>query len=392
MKPRTRLIHPPQAELPDDNRALVGPIYQSVKFEVDGVEATGAVLRGARPGYTYTRASNPTTRSLELTLADLQGRPDAVAVGSGMAAVACALLALLKAGDHVLCFAETYAPTRRLIRDVLARYGVTHSMLSIEDSEGIERALAQRPTRLVWFESPTNPVLKIADIERLVAAAHRHDALAVLDNTFAGPANHGDYALDLYVHSLTKAASGHGDVMAGAVIGATELVDRVRAHACLLGPVLDPHTAFLVQRGLKTYPLRRAAQCESAARIAAYLAAQSGVARVHYPGLADHPGHALARRQMNDFGSVVSVDLKGTAEQARAFVDALELFALAASLGSTESLVQASPFLAGGTLSAEERRWSGITPTTTRLSIGIEDPDDLLADLARGLAAAAAAG
>jgi len=391
MKPRTRLNHPPQAELPEDNKALVGPIYQSVKFEVEGVEATSAVLRGARPGFTYTRSSNPTTRSLELTLAELQGRPDAIAVGSGMAAVACTLVALLKAGDHVLCFAETYPPTRRLIRDLLNRYGVTHSMLSIEDGDGVERALAARPTRVVWFESPTNPLLKIADIERLVDAAHRHGALAVLDNTFAGPANHGDYAIDLYVHSLTKVASGHGDVMAGAVIGANDLIDRVRADALILGPVLDPHAAFLVQRGLKTYPLRRAAQCASAARVAEFLARQPGVARVHYPGLAEHPGHALAKRQMNDFGSVVTVDLKGNAEQARAFVDALELFALAASLGSTESLVQAPPFLAGGTLSAEERRWTGIGPTTTRLSIGIEDPDDLLADLARGLAAAAAA-
>ena len=385
MKPRTRLNHPPQALLPPDNRPLVEPIYQTVKFELDSVEATAAVIRGARAGYHYTRAANPTTRSLELTLAELQGRAEAVAVGSGIAAIACTLLALLKSGDHVLCFVETYPPTRRLLRELLAKFGVEHTMLSIEDDAGIEATLARRPTRLIWFESPTNPLLKIAHLEALTSAARRHGALTVLDNTFAGPHNHGGYPIDLFVHSLTKCASGHGDVMGGAVIGEAGLVDQVRRDASLLGPVLDPHAAYLIQRGLRTYHLRREAQCASAARIAEYLSGHPAVERVHYPGLATHPRHALAKEQMSDFGSIVSLDLKGGADEARVFADSLELFAIAASLGSTESLVQPSQMLTGGRLSAEERALSGITAATVRLSVGAEDLADLIEDLGQAL-------
>jgi cystathionine beta-lyase/cystathionine gamma-synthase len=261
-------------------------------------------------------------------------------------------------------------------------------MLSIEDRAGIERTLAERPTRLVWFEAPTNPVLKIPDIAHLVGCARRHGALTAIDNTFAGFGSHGDLGIDLYIHSLTKYAAGHGDVMGGAVMGAAGLVQRVRTQATALGPTLDPHAAFLVQRGLKTYPLRRAAQCESAARIAEFLSRDARVARVRYPGLATDPGHALARVQMRDFGSIVTIDLAGDPEQSRRFADSLRLFAIAASLGSTESLIVPPQLLQPRDLSADQRAQSDIGPTTARLSIGIEDPDDLIADLTAALDAA----
>ena len=388
MKPRTRVNHPPQTPLPAGNRALVAPIYQSVKFELDDLQQTEQVWSGGADGYHYSRVANPTVADLELLLAELQGRDACVAVASGLAAVAVTLIALLSQGDHVLGFVETYAPTRRLLARTLARFGVGHTLLSIEDRAGIEQALAARPVKLVWFESPTNPVLKVADIEHLAACARHHGALTVLDNTLAGLAAHGTFGVDLFVHSLTKYASGHGDVMAGAVIGSTELVQKVRMQATALGPTLDPHAAFLVQRGLKTYHLRRAAQCDSAARIAAFLAADRRVVRLRYPGLAQDPGHALARTQMPDFGSIISVDLAGAAEQSRIFADSLELFAIAASLGSTESLIVPPQLQQPRELTSEQRGWSGIGPTTARLSIGIEDPDDLQADLSAALDAA----
>jgi len=388
MKPSTRTNHPPRVTLPAGNRALVEPIYQSVKYEFETVAATERMLRGEADGYYYSRRGNPNTRALELLLAEMQGRDECVVVGSGIAAVAVALLGLLAAGDHVLCFVETYGPTRSLIRRTLARFGVTHTLLSIEDDAGIERVLAERPTRLVWFESPTNPMLKLTDVGRLVALAHRHGALAVMDNTFGGLHAHAASEVDVFVHSLTKYAAGHGDVLAGAVIARAELARRVRAEVLALGPTLDPHAAFLVQRGLKTYHVRRRAECDGAAQVAHYLADHPRVSRVHYPGLPADPGHALARAQLGDFGSIVTCELAGGAAEANTVAESLELFGLAASLGSTESLVLPGQLLDSPDFTPEQRRLSGIKPSTVRLSIGLEDPEDLVADLAQALARA----
>ena len=388
MKKRTRVNHPPAVELAPDNHPLVAPIYQTVKFEFDSLAETERYLRGERAGFFYTRSANPTTRQLELLLAELQGREDCLVTASGVSAIAQTLLALTKQGDHIVCFVETYSPTRYLIRRLLGRFGVTHTLLSIEDLAGVERTLAARPTRLVYFESPTNPVTKIADIEALTRLAHAAGALSVMDNTFAGFHQHGGYDVDVFVHSLTKYASGTGDVMAGAVIARGELIRSLRTDFGALGGTLDPHAAFLVLRGLKTYFVRYQAQSASAARIAAFLATHAAVARVHYPGLPSHPQHALAARQMQDFGSIVSFDLKGGAAAVRPFADALQLFALTPSLGSSESLVVTPHMLRGRELNAEQQAWSAITEGTIRLSIGLEDVDDLLADLGQGLAAA----
>jgi cystathionine beta-lyase/cystathionine gamma-synthase len=388
MKKPTRVNHPPEVALPPDNRALVAPIYQSVKFEFETLEETERYFRGERPGFFYSRASNPTTRQLELLLAELQGRAECLVTASGVAALANTLLTTTKQGDHVLCFIETYNPTRYLIRRLLARFGITHTMLSIEDTAGVERVLSTQPTRLVLFESPTNPVTKIADIAQLTRLARSAGALTVMDNTFAGFHQHGQYEVDLFVHSLTKYASGAGDVMGGAVIGSAELIRALRADFGVLGANLDPHAAFLILRGLKTYFVRYQAQSASAARIAAFLANHPAVARVHYPGLPTHPQHALAAAQMQDFGTIVSFDLNGGAAAARRFADSLEFFALAASLGSTESLLVTAQMMSTRELSAEQQRQSAITPGTVRLSIGLEEVEDLISDLARALAAA----
>jgi len=388
MKKTTRVNHPPAIELPPDNHALVAPIYQSVKFEFDSVEETERYLRGERPGFYYSRASNPTLRQLELLLAELQGREDCLVTASGVAAIAQTLLALTSQGDHIIGFIESYNPTRYLIRRVLGRFGVTHTLLSIEDLAGVERTLNARPTRLVIFESPTNPVTKIADIAALTGLARAAGALSVLDNTFAGFHQHGAYEVDVYLHSLTKYASGAGDVMGGAVIARAELIRALRTDFGALGGILDPHAAFLILRGLKTYFVRYRAQCDSALRIAQFLAGHRAVARVHYPGLPSHPQHALAARQMRDFGTIVSFDLQGGADAARRLGDSLELFARAASLGSTDSLIATAQMLGGRELDADLRRLSAITDGTVRLSIGLEDTDELLADLTRALVAA----
>lgn len=388
MKKETRVNHPPDVRLAPDNHPVVAPIYQTVKFEFDTLDETLKNLRGERPGFFYTRASNPTTRQLELTLAELQGREECVTVATGVAAISQTLIALTKAGDHVICFVETYNPTRYVIRRLLGRFGVTHTMLSIEDIAGLERALAAQRTRLVFFESPTNPVTKVADIAAITRLAHAHGALAIMDNTFGGFHQHGEFDIDIFIHSLTKYASGTGDVMGGAVISRADIMRQLRVDFGALGGTLDPHAAFLIQRGLKTYFIRYQAQCASAMRVAELLAHHSAVSRVHYPGLPSHPQHELAKTQMREFGTIVTFELKGGLEAGARFVEALKLFALTASLGSTESLVMAPQMMRGRDLTPEQVRMSNITEGTVRLSIGLEDTDDLLDDLTQALAVA----
>ena len=381
MKKRTRVAHPREVAVPPDNRPLVAPIYQSVKFTFDDVEQTIAHFTRQRPGFYYSRVSNPTLRQLEQLLAELQERDGCLLMGSGVAAIAAPVIALCSAGDHVVHFAELYQPTQKLVGRLLRRYGVASTMLSIDDVEGLERVLAATPTRLVVFESPTNPVLKVADLERITSLARQHGALTLLDNTLGGFHNHGRYDIDLFAHSLTKYASGHGDVMGGAIIGSAALIEALRDDAAILGATLDPHAAFLVLRGMKTYFLRRDAQCHGAQRIAEFLAGHPAVERVRYPGLPADPSHALARKQMSDFGTIVTLDLRGGIAAGTRLAEALELFAIAASLGSAESLVLPPALQQPRGLNAEQRGWSGIGPGTVRLSIGLEDVDDLLADL-----------
>jgi cystathionine beta-lyase/cystathionine gamma-synthase len=390
MKKETRVNHPAAVDLPPGNRPLTPPIYQSVKFEFESVAETLRALSGERPGFFYSRASNPTVRQLELLLAELQGRDDCLACASGVNAIAQTLFSLTSAGDHVLCFVETYNPSRQIIRRFLARFGVRYTMLSIDDLAGIEDTLATVPTRLVFFESPTNPVTKVADLATIARLARAHGALTVLDNTFAGFHQHGEYDIDVFIHSLTKYAAGTGDVMGGAAIAAAGVMKMMRPDWGLFGAQLDPHAAFLLMRGMKTYFLRYRAQCAAAQAIAEFLAAHPAIERVRYPGLAGHPQAALARAQMREFGSVVTFDIGAGAEAGRRFAEALQLFAVTASLGSTESLVLPPQMIRPKDFTPEQLGWSDIRPGTVRLSIGLEDLEDLRADLEQALAAAMA--
>ena len=385
MKNDTLVNHPPAVPMSSDNRPLVAPIYQSVKFSFDDTGETLRYLRGERTGFFYSRTSNPTLKQLQLLLAQLQGRDDCLLTGSGVATIAASLLSLCRQGDHILAFVESYGPTRYIVQHLLAKFGVAHTFLSIEDLEGIERVLSQTPTRLVVFESPTNPVTKIADIEHLTAHARRTGALTVLDNTFAGFHNHGAYDIDIFLHSLTKYASGHGDVMGGAIIARGELIARMRKDIVSMGPTLDPHAAFLIQRGMRTYFLRYERQCSNSLAVSTFLKDHPRVRKVFYPGLDGHPQHVLARRQMRDFGTVVTFELDGGFEQGARFAEALQLFSMSASVGSAESLVMPPQLLASAEYTPEQRAASLITRGTVRLSIGLEDAGDLIEDLGQAL-------
>jgi cystathionine beta-lyase/cystathionine gamma-synthase len=385
MKKPTRVTHPKEIKLREGNDPVVPPVHRTVKFTYPTI-ADSLTPEAKEHGFDYTRDSNPTTRELELLTAELQDRDDAIAVGTGMAAVWLALLGNLSAGDRVVIFVESYRPNRVAVRRFLPKLGVTFTMLSVHDLAGIERAFAAEDTKLVLFEAPTNPMLQVPDLEAIVALAKRHDVVTVLDNTFAGLHNHGRYEIDYFVHSLTKYANGHGDAMGGIVVGSKKHIRAIKPLAINQGAVLDPGVAFLIARGLKTYYLRYERQSANALALAEHLARRKEVTRVFYPGLPSDPGHALARKQMQDFGGVVSFDLAADRERTWAFIDALELFTTTASLGSTESLVAPVKLYLGSDLTAEEQAQAQIKDSTVRFAVGIEHVEDLIADVDQALA------
>ncbi|MSR01023.1 MAG: aminotransferase class I/II-fold pyridoxal phosphate-dependent enzyme [Gammaproteobacteria bacterium] len=385
MKKETRVNHPPDVPLPPDNHPLTFPIYQNVKWEYETVDETLRGIRGEREGYFYSRVSNPTVRQLEMLLAELQQRDECVVCASGVNAIAQTLIALTRSDDHIIFFIESYSPTREIIKSLLGRFGVRSTMLSIEDLSRLECVLKDTPTRLLIFESPTNPVTKIADIPAITALAKKYGALTVLDNTFAGFHQHGQFDIDVFIHSLTKYAAGTGDVMGGAVMGNKSVMQTISAQFRMLGAAIDPHAAFLLMRGLKTYFVRYRAQCISAQAVAEMLAAHPACENVRYPGLSSSRFYTLAKAQMSEFGTVVTFDIKGGAEAGRRFAESLNLFAKAASLGSTESLVFAPQLIKSTGFSTEQLLWSDISAGIVRLSIGLEDVQDLFEDLSQAL-------
>ncbi len=380
MKKETRVTHQPEVALPEGNVPVVSPIYRSVKFTYPTIEASLGADAKAR-GFDYSRDANPTTRQLELLCAELQDRDEAIAVATGMASIWLVLLGKLKAGDRIVIFAETYRPTRVGVRELLPRFGIEFTMLGIEDRAGIEREFARDDTKLVLFESPTNPMMLVPDIAAFVELAKRHGVTTVLDNTFGGLHSHGRFDIDYYVHSMTKYAGGHGDTLGGMVIGSGERIAALRRLAVNMGSTMDPGVSYLMLRGLKTYYLRYKRHSENAQAIAEFLAGREEVDRVCYPGLREDPYHAIAARQMDDFGGVLSFDLGADKARTWAFIDALELFATSASLGATESLVSPVDLYQAGDLSGEETAQAGIRESTVRLAVGLEHVDDLIADL-----------
>lgn len=382
---RTRLQHPEKTPAGPENPPIVSPIYQSVKFKAPNLQYVKDLFSGEQNGYFYSRISNPTVRELEVMLAALQGREEGVCVGTGMCAITTTLLALLEQGDHIVVFRESYKPTRITANTILKKFGVSHTLLSITDLDQLEATLKTKPTKLIIFESPTNPCLFVANIERITALAKKYGATTVMDNTFAGFHNHGSTSVDVFLHSLTKFACGHSDAMGGIIIANKELAKKIRFYAIHIGGSLDPNSAFLTLRGMKTYAQRYRIQSESAQLVAECLEKMPGLLNVRYPGLKTHPQHELAAKQQKDFGSVMSFELPVKGPAIDKFIDSLRVFQLGASIGSTESLVAPVSLFFSGDLSDEDSRLSLMNERTIRLSIGLEAPDDLISDLKQGL-------
>jgi len=381
LKIDTLLQRPPKVALQRGNEPLIAPIYQSVKFTFDSFDS---MTKNQMTSFFYSRVSNPTVRQLETQLAELQGRDDAFCVASGVAAISIPLMALLKAGDHVILFTESYMPTRYLVRDLLGKFGVTHTLISTAEAKSLKKHIQRSKTRLVIFESPTNPSLTVMDIKEITKEARAEGVLTILDNTFAGFHQHGQYDVDVFVHSLTKFASGHGDVMGGAIIANNPLINQIKPVAWNIGATLDPHAAYLILRGMKTYTLRYKRQCETALKLAEFLKTHQGIKSISYPGLSSHPQHSLAREQMKDFGTIVTAELKN-ANHLSFLIDKLSLFHMAASLGSTESLIAPAKRFFGADLNEAQLKEAHLNEGTFRLSIGTEDVEDLIQDLDQAL-------
>lgn len=385
MKKETLVNHQTPARPEPGNEPLVEPIHRSVKYTFPTVKEMAQLFSGEKDGYFYSRYANPTLRQLEILMCQLQEREDALATNSGVTAITNCLLSLLRQGDHMVIFVESYRPTRYIVRNLLARFGVTHALISVKDHDGIARELARDNTRLILFETPTNPMTWIADLDFIIRQARANNVLTVLDSTFSGLHNYGHYDIDIFLHSLTKFASGHGDVLGGAIIGNKELISRIKPDYANTGAAIAPDSAYLILRGLKTYFLRYRQQCANALKIALFLENNEFVEKVFYPGLTSHPDHLLAKKQMHDFGAIVAFHLVGKEKEMHNFIEALHLFRLAASLGSTESMVTPAKLFFATDLEPEELLLGGIQETTVRLSLGIEDSDDLIEDLEQAL-------
>ena len=377
MRFATRAIHA-GVEPDPATGAIMTPVYLTSTYAQSAP--------GQHRGYEYSRSDHPTRAALEHNLAALEGVEYGLAFASGLAAES-AVLHLLQSGDHVVATRDLYGGTYRLFERVWAKYGVEFSYADGEDIEALRRAF--RPnTKLLWIETPSNPTLSIVDLQAACELAHAHGALAVVDNTFATPylQQPFEFGADIVVHSTTKYLGGHSDVVGGALcVRKRALYEQLKFYQNAVGAVPGPLDCFLVLRGVKTLALRMRQHCENARRIAEYLAQHPEVKQVRYPGLPTHPGHALARQQMRDFGGIVTMELHGGAARAMRFLSSTRLFTLAESLGGVESLMCHPATMTHASIPPEERARIGITDALIRLSVGVEDGDDLLEDLAQAI-------
>jgi methionine-gamma-lyase len=374
----------------DHQGALVPPVYLTSTFTFASAEQGGRCFAGEAPGYIYTRISNPTLALLESRMAALEGGAAAIAFGSGMGAITATLWTLLRPGDEIVVDKTLYGCTFAFLHHGIGQFGVRVTHIDMTDPAAVERAMAGKP-KLVYFESPANPNMRLVDIAAVATVAHRAGALVVVDNTYCSPYLQQPLALgaDVVVHSATKYISGHGDVTAGiAVAASAEIAERIRLQGLkdMTGAVLSPQDAALLLRGLKTLALRMDRHCANAMAVARALQAHPAVAKVHYPGLVSDPQHALAKRQMRQPGGMIAFELHGGIEAGMRFIDGLRMVACAVSLGDAESLAQHPASMTHSTYTPDEREAAGISDGLVRLSAGLEDAADLLADIERALA------
>ncbi len=358
--------------------AVSVPIYQTSTFAFEDV--------GKTRGYDYSRTANPTRKALEDTIAQLEGGKAGFAFATGMAAEAT-VMHLLKAGDHVISGDDVYGGTYRLFQDVMCDFGLEFTFLRMDSRQKIEEAIKPN-TKMLWLETPSNPLLNIVDIEMAVDIARRHNLMTVMDNTFATPylLRPIEYGVDLVVHSTTKYLNGHCDVVGGAVVTTTdELTERVQFLLNAMGTCASPFDCWLVLRGIETLPVRMRQHEENAIAVADYLTRHSGVKKVFYPGLSSHPGHEIAKRQMKGFGGMVSFELVGGSQATNSFMKRINVFALAESLGGVASLAEHPATMSHASMPKDYQKEVGITDQLIRLSVGLENIDDLIDDLRQAL-------
>ncbi|MEM7349158.1 MAG: aminotransferase class I/II-fold pyridoxal phosphate-dependent enzyme [Acidobacteriota bacterium] len=380
----TRLVH--AGSEANETAAITVPIYQSSTFRFDSAEQGAELCAATAPSHLYTRWGNPTTRALELALADVEGGEAALAFSSGMAAGATAVMPMVASGDHVVAANCLYAGMTELFERVLPPLGVETTFVDPSEDGAFERAL--RPeTKLIYVETPANPTLAITDLEAVARLARERGIFTLADNTWASPWNTRpiELGIDAVIHSATKYLGGHSDLIAGAAVGRQEWVDRVWPYLKIFGGCPSPHDAWLLQRGMKTLGLRVDRQNATAQTVAEFLAAHPQVARVYYPGLPDHPGHEIARRQMHGFGGMLSFEVRGGFDAGRRLLESVRLITHAVSLGGVETLAVHPASTTHAPLTSEERQRADISDGLIRMSIGLEEPADLVADLELGL-------
>ena len=385
MKFNTKLIH--GGDFEDQFGSATVPIYQTSTFKFKNAQHGAECFSGASDGYIYTRIANPTIRALENNIAELENGYDGIATSSGMAAITSVYMALLGTGSHIISTASVYGPARGVLEKDFSRFGVEATFISTSNLENISAAI-KKNSKVLYIETPSNPTMEITDIKRCAEIAKKNNLILVVDNTFATPYLQKplDLGADVVLHSVTKFINGHADVVGGIVVAKEKFIyDKIRHSMIYMGCNMDPHQAYMVIRGLKTLSLRVERNQENASKVAVYLENHPKIAWVKYPGLESHPQFELAKAQMTGFGSMISFGVKGGLEAGRKLMDNVHLAILAVSLGGVETLIQHPASMTHAAVSKEDKLNVGITDDLVRLSVGIEDIGDIIADLTQAL-------
>lgn len=380
----TRQIH--VGKVKDATGCLCAPIYQTSTFEFESVEQGGARFAGEEAGYIYTRLGNPSLTQVEMKMASLENGEAALATASGMGAISSAIWSSVVTGNEIVASDTLYGCTFALLNHGVSKFGVDVKFIDMVDVENLKKNLTPK-TKVVYFETPCNPTLKVVDIAAIAEAAHTYnpEIRVIVDNTFCSPYLQQplDLGADVVVHSATKYINGHGDVIAGFIVGKADFITQCRMFGLkdMTGAVMSPFNAFLIARGLKTLDIRMQRHCANAHKIAEFLHDHPAVEKVLYPGLEDFAGHEVAKKQMRDFGGMMSIELKAGRDEVAAALNKLQLCTIAVSLGDAETLIEHAATMTHSTYSAEELQAAGISEGLVRISVGLEDPDDIIADL-----------
>jgi len=367
--------------------SLATPLYQTSTFIFDNAAQGASRFAGEEGGYIYSRLGNPTTRQLENRVAAMEGMEDAAATATGMGAVSGALLANLQAGDHLISSKAVYGCSYALMSHMLTKFGIEVTFVDMTEPENVEKAI-QENTKIVFLETPVNPNLVVLDLEKIATIAKKHNLISIVDNTFLTPVlqQPAKFGIDIVVHSATKYLNGHGDVVAGIICGSKEMISEIKMTALKdIGATMSPHDAWLILRGIKTLPIRMERHCSNAQRVAEYLEQHNKIDRVYYPGLASHEGNKFIGTQMKAAGGVIAFEIKGDLKDGENFINSTSLFSIAVSLGDAESLIQHPASMTHSPYSQEERLAAGISDSLIRVSIGLENVEDIIADLDKAL-------